>query len=81
MSRKPAAVRVSSRTVAPVRIVNRPEAASVSVSRCSPPATPANTGPSTAGIVAACSSNEPRAAIATSCGTAARAESSRARPA
>ena len=57
----PVVVRVSSRTVAPVRTL-RP-AASVSASRPMPPGIPAKTGRSSVvGIAAACSRTEPRVA-------------------
>ena len=82
VSRKPAAVRASSRTVAPVRTREpaRTRRACPSAGAVPRPRrrTPDRRRPASS---AACSSNEPRAAIATSCGTAARAESARARPA
>ena len=81
VSRKPFSVRASARPVAPVRTITPGVAASASVSRYMPPSMPAKTGPSTRVIAAPCSTSEPRRAIASSCGTAARADSSRAWPA
>ena len=81
-SSKPDATCRSSRTVTSVRTANRPEPTSSSGNRPRPPAIPANTGTSwVVGISGAWASTEPRSAKPTSCGTVARADSSRACPA